>query len=293
MRQRKEDQLLEDEENQDEILEPKHQTFKNPKKALLCSVLLPGLGQLYNSQVTKSLLVFILFFIITGGSAFYFFLQLGLFLLSKSMNLIGSFWATISLSFGEYFGQIFFFFEYIFDTLGYYMHLIVTKISFPPPPLTSTIWRLTNYLIDNIFFGFLFILILIGVYLLQAFDAFRSAKMINNREIIIIRSRRKQFIRIFTINFLPYVLLLLPIPYVNVIVYVCFSSSETITELIDAVGNTKKNGEGISAKHVIYNQLKGIALTQMTEFVYYSAIILFLVVYVVWYLIVIILWLFF
>jgi len=273
---------------------------KNPKKAILFSLLLPGLGQWYNAQVLKSILVFCLFFIFTGGSVFYVSLQLVFMLFEFILLGFSLLWETASKPCSDPTAA-----DSLYCTIASYSQAAgtfskstasdaMTRITFPAPPLTSTLLRVCNAFLDNFFIALGILLVFIGVYCWQIYDAYSTSRNINNGKTVILRSRKKQVVQIITVNFLPYVLLLLPIPYISTIVAVVFSSSDTITDLIDHVGRKKHQQNNkqshTSPKTIIWRQLKGLVVNQLYDFLFYSVIILFVLVYVIWYLVLIVMW---
>lgn len=273
---------------------------RNPKLAVALSVFIPGLGQAYNAQVMKGIIVFLFFFVITGASLLYslvfvislllgLLFQTGETLLMLFFDILLSPFSNCDTNSSTLCSTLIFLHDklhsQITTTKALFDHILERLLHFPTPPFTRTIWNLfDDILLDHFFIAASLIgLFFIGTYTYQLYDAYITSKKLNNGTLVILRSRKKQIVQIFTVNIVPYILLLLPIPYVSTFVDVCFSSSKTIENLIDHMGKNSSGDVTISAKKIVWEQLKSLIINKTIEFLTYSLLVLTLIVYFLWY----------
>ena len=292
IRNRKVFKSLEEGEVQDEpVIEVSH--FVASKRvewvAALLSALIPGLGQFYNYQIMKFLIFNITLFFFVGGSiltiVFYTIYYLFELIFFRLYNLTLGWMLSLLNDCTNVFCTTLFTFENYRVKIMATIFSIVT--SFPAPPLSGWVTHiLLNY---STAVTYLFIGGMVIIYLFQIYDAFSVAGYINSGKLKIKYSRKRQFVQLSTENILPYLFLLLPIPYVNLVVQFLFCSSSTITEFLDYL--SAEDNKHLDKSQLVKNHVKQVFFYTSMQFALYSGLYVLAAIYLLIYIFLIIFWL--
>ena len=253
--------------------------------ASMLSLFVPGAGQFYNYQVAKSLYVFF-FFLLSFG------ITLVHFLLFTLLPLVRKYLLVVSSP--------------LLDQTRRVTNLLPSRsssplsigfeealLSFPAPPLSHTLLLILDHLLQHrLLVAATLLLVLIVSHALQIVDAYRTGRLIEEGKQPITHSRKQQLLRILALTFLPYLLMILPIPGAAYLGGIFFESlSASLEQFLDGTGTRTSKGcpedgslpmDGASSFSA-WNELKRIVLAKTLEFVQYSILILLVVLYCLWY----------